>query len=244
VRYSYILFNPPLILRRISIANDHPNDLDSGPSSPSSVSPSYLRHRRQSKSASRHRSHTTTDGSTSHLLARLIARDDEVREINALLVVTSERLETESNRANTSERRALEYFNRLRQATEGRDRAEQEAARLREELKLYKLQLDNAQKEIFRAQDIINQVSAQKNEAEAEAARARTKARKLHEEKMVMIAHEEGRHRGYKEGLSYGRRLGFDEGRSGPIRYNGSSTRRIPRRAVQPDEEEEDEEDE
>ncbi|KAJ8580591.1 hypothetical protein M405DRAFT_938679 [Rhizopogon salebrosus TDB-379] len=66
------------------------------------------------------------------------------------------------------------------------------------------------------------------------------KARKLHEEKMVMIAHKEGRHRRYKEGLSYGRRLGFDEGRSGQIRYNGSSTRRIPRRAVQPDEEEED----
>jgi len=57
---------------------------------------------------------------------------------------------------------------------------------------LYKLQLDNAQKEIFRAQDIINQVSAQKSEAEADAARARTKARKLIEENMVMIAHEEG----------------------------------------------------
>jgi len=77
---------------------------------------------RQSKSASRHHSHTTTDGSTSHHLARLIARDDKVREINALLVVTPERLKTESNSANTSERRALGYFNRLRQATEGRDR--------------------------------------------------------------------------------------------------------------------------
>jgi hypothetical protein len=234
----------PLIPSRISIANDHPNDLDSGPSSPSYVAPSYLRHRRQSKSTSRHRSHTTTEGSTSHLLARLIARDDEVREINALLVVTSERLETESNRANTSERRALEYFSRLRQATEGRDRAEQDAARLREELKLYKLQLDNAQKEIFRAQDIINQVSAQKSEAEADAARARTKARKLIEEKMVMIAHEEGRHRGYKEGLSYGRRLGFDEGRSRPIRYSASSARRIPQRGVLPDGEGEEEEEE
>ncbi|KAJ8585080.1 hypothetical protein M405DRAFT_684489, partial [Rhizopogon salebrosus TDB-379] len=123
----------------------------------------------------------------------------EVREINALLVVTSEHLEIESNRANTSERRALEYFSRLCQATGGRDRTEQEAARLREELKLYKLQLDNAQKEILRAQDILNQVSAQKNEAEAKAARARTKERKLHEEKMVMIAHERGRHCGYKE---------------------------------------------
>ncbi|KAG0694828.1 hypothetical protein DFH29DRAFT_300959 [Suillus ampliporus] len=228
--------------QRISIANEHPNDLESGPSSPSSP-PSYLRPRRQSKSTSRHRSHTTTDGgSSSHLLARLIARDDEVREINALLVVTSERLETESNRANTSERRALEYFNRLRQATENRERAEQDSARLREELKLYKLQLDNAQKEIFRAQDIINQVSAQKCEAEADAARARTKARKLQEEKMMMIAHEEGRRRGYKEGLSIGRRLGFDEGTT--IRYDEDPARRVRRTAVPPDQGDEEEEDE
>jgi hypothetical protein len=66
-------------------------------------------------------------------------------------------------------------------------------------------------------QDIINQVSAPKSEAEAEAVRARTKARKLIEEKMV--------NRGYKEGLLYGRRLGFDEGRSRPIRYSASSAR-------------------
>lgn len=229
--------------QRISIANEHPNDLESGPSSPSSP-PSYLRPRRQSKSNSRHRSqHTTTDGgSSSHLLARLIARDDEVREINALLVVTSERLETESNRANSSERRALEYFNRLRQATENRERAEQDLARLREELKLYKLQLENAQKEIFRAQDIINQVSAQKCEAEADAARARTKARKLQEEKMMMIAHEDGRRRGYKEGLTIGRRLGFDEGTT--IRYDDEPARRVHRPAVQPDERDQEEEEE
>ncbi|KAG2339282.1 hypothetical protein BDR05DRAFT_841890, partial [Suillus weaverae] len=180
--------------------------------------------------------------SSSHLLARLIARDDEVREINALLVVTSERLETESNRANSSERRALEYFNRLRQATENRERSEQESARLREELKLYKLQLENAQKEIFRAQDIINQVSAQKCEAEADAARARTKARKLQEEKMMMIAHEDGRRRGYKEGLSIGRRLGFDEGST--IRYDDEPARRVHRPAVQPDGGDEEEEEE
>ncbi|KAG1813054.1 hypothetical protein EV424DRAFT_1541929 [Suillus variegatus] len=229
--------------QRISIANEHPNDLESGPSSPSSP-PSYLRPRRPSKSNSRHRSqHTTTDGgSSSHLLARLIARDDEVREINALLVVTSERLETESNRANSSERRALEYFNRLRQATENRERAEQDSARLREELKLYKLQLENAQKEIFRAQDIINQVSAQKCEAEADAARARTKARKLQEEKMMMLAHEDGRRRGYKEGLTIGRRLGFDEGST--IRNDDEPVRRVHRPAVLPDGGDEEEEEE
>ena len=169
--------------------------------------------RRRSKSASHHHSRSTADGSSSgHLLARLVSREEEVREINAALVVTSERLEAESTRANAAERRALDYFHRLRIATENRERAEQDSARLREELKLYKLQLDNAQKEIFRAQDIIDQVASQRNEAEADAAKARTKARRLQEEKLVMLAREEGRKMGYKEGLSIGRRIGYDEG--------------------------------
>ncbi|KAH7890194.1 hypothetical protein F5I97DRAFT_1934898 [Phlebopus sp. FC_14] len=215
--------------QRADIAHEHPIDVESGPSSPSSGLPSYLQSPRfrakSSKSASRHRSHTTTEGSSSQLLARLIARDEQVREVNALLVVTSDRLEAESTRANDAERRALDYFNRLRSVQESRERAEQESARLREELKLYKLQLENAQKEIFRAQDIINQVSAQRNEAEADAARARTKARKLQEEKLVMLAREEGRRQGYKEGLSMGRRVGYDEGRAAGRAGVGSSTR-------------------
>lgn len=127
--------------------------------------------------------------------------------------MANDRLETETSRANAAERRALEYFSRLKSTTESKDRSDQEAARLREELKLYKLQLENAQKEIFRAQDIINQVSVQRNEAEADAARARTKARKLQEEKLVMLAREEGRREGYQEGLSKGRRMGFQEAR-------------------------------
>ena len=205
------------------MAHEHP-PVESGSSSPSSSLPSYLKsttnahpnhsaHRRRSKSASRHRSHTT-EGSSSHLLARLIARDEEVREVNVLLTVANERLEAETTRANAAERRALEYFSKLKATIETKDRSDQEAARLREELKLYKLQLENAQKEIFRAQDIINQVSVQRNEAEADAARARTKARKLQEEKLVMLAREEGRRQGYQEGWNRGRRIGFQEARS------------------------------
>lgn len=57
-------------------------------------------------------------------------------------------------------------------------------------------------------------MAKEKNDAEEEAARARTKARQLQEEKLVMMAREEGRRQGFKEGLSRGRRIGFDEGRS------------------------------
>lgn len=195
-------------------------DLESDQSSPTCFGATpdgnraqHIPRRRRSKSTSRHRSHTT-EGSTSHFLARLIAQDEEVREVNAYLAVANERLDAETMRANAAERRALDYFSKLKFATESKDRTEQEASRLREELKLYKLQLENAQREIFRAQDIINQVSSQRNEAEAEAARARTKARKLQEEKLVMLAREEGRRQGYREGLMKGRSLGYYEARA------------------------------
>lgn len=87
------------------------------------------------------------------------------------------------------------------------------------------MQLENAQQEIFKAQEIINQVAKEKNEAEEDAARARSKARQLQEEKLVMLAHEEGRRQGFKEGLSRGRRIGFEEGRSIP--YEDGRPRRI-----------------
>ncbi|KAF8555411.1 hypothetical protein OG21DRAFT_902635 [Imleria badia] len=177
---------------RAHLAHEHPNGLVSSPSSPSSRIPTFDSHRR-SKSPSHQRAHTTTIGSrSSHLLARLVSREEEVRELNAALVVTNERLDAETSRANAAERRALDYFHRLRIATENCEHTEQESAGLREELKLYKLQLENAQKETVRAQDIIDQVVSERNEAEAEAARAKIKARKL-QEKLVVLAREEHR---------------------------------------------------
>jgi hypothetical protein len=83
-----------------------------------------------------------------------------------------------------------------------------------QELNLYKVQLDNAQREIFRAQEVINQVVKEKQDAEEEAVYARAKARKFKEENLVMIAREEGRRQGFEEGLSRGRRIGFEEGRT------------------------------
>lgn len=67
-------------------------------------------------------------------------------------------------------------------------------------------------------------MAKEKHDAEEEAARARTKARQLQEEKIVMLAREEGRRQGFKEGLSRGRRIGFEEGRS--IAYDDGPPRR------------------
>ncbi|KAF8550401.1 hypothetical protein OG21DRAFT_1487788 [Imleria badia] len=270
---------------RVHLAHEHHHDLDSSPSSPSSGTPTFFDSHGRSKLASHQRSPTATDGSrSSHLIARLVSLGEEVREISAATVITTKHLEAETSRANAAERRALRH---LRIATENRERAEQESARLREALELCKLQLENAQKDIFRAQDIIDQgasqrndhrpaqlaivdqqrelmrymsglhdwlardvqdrqaelrgvtarvdqlredlgrlgvgagpgvpipqpqPASQRNEAEAEAARARTKTKKLQEEKLMMLAREEGRRMGYQEGLSRGRRIGYDEG--------------------------------
>ncbi|KAF8555438.1 hypothetical protein OG21DRAFT_1483882 [Imleria badia] len=146
--------------QRAHFAHKHLNDLDSSASSPSSGTPAYYDSRRRLTSTSRQRSYTATDGCrNSYLLAGLLSLQEEVRKINAATVVTTERLEAEIFRADAAERR-LNSFHRLRVPTENRQRAEQESARLREALELCNLQLENAKQEIFRAQDIIDQVAS------------------------------------------------------------------------------------
>ena len=76
------------------------------------------------------------------------------------------------------------------------------------------MQLESAQKEIYRAQEVLSTVDHQRQEAEEEAARARTTARALKEEKLVQVAREEGRRLGLEEGIQRGRDLGYQEGRA------------------------------
>lgn len=80
------------------------------------------------------------------------------------------------------------------------------------ERRLYKIQLETAQQEIFRAQDVLSVVDAQRVEAEEDAARARAATRKMNQEVMVQLAREEGRRTGIREGIERGRDLGFYEG--------------------------------
>ena len=85
---------------------------------------------------------------------------------------------------------------------------------LLQELRLYKIQLENAQKEIFRAQEVLSRVEQDRHDAEEDAARARTAARKLKEEKLIQDALEDGRRLGMEEGIARGRDLGYQEGRA------------------------------
>lgn len=142
------------------------------------------------------------------------ARDSSTsssKKLSSLLILTSERLDKETRRANDAERRVSEAIALARSANEAKLIAQRDAARANEELRLYKLQYDNAQREIFKAQELIDQIEAERQEAEAAAARARSTARKLKEQNLIIVAREEGRQVGYQEGLATGRRMVYEE---------------------------------
>lgn len=145
------------------------------------------------------------------------------KKLSSLLVLTSERLDKEIRRANDAERRASDALALARSSNEAKLIAQRDAARANEELRMYKLQYENAQREIFKAQELIDQIEAERQDAEAAAARARSTARKLKEQNLIIMAREEGRQLGYQEGLATGRRMAYEE-RTRASDYTDGST--------------------
>jgi hypothetical protein len=153
-------------------------------------------------------------GISSKQLARLLLyQQRETRDLERILSDVSRQVQHETARADDSERRAREAALRFRSIDDARRLAEQEVTRAKEELELYKRQLDYAQVEINRAQQVLDSVESQRSDAEQVAASARATARKLKEERMMDIAREEGRRQGMREGLERGRYAGYAEGR-------------------------------
>ncbi|KAI9000700.1 hypothetical protein BD414DRAFT_472481 [Trametes punicea] len=124
-----------------------------------------------------------------------------------------ERLDGEIRRRQDAERRALELAQRFKFVNESRIAAQQELDRVHAELRMYKVQLDNAQREILRGSDLLKDTEAQRDSAEAAAARARSLARRLKEEQLMLRAREEGRREGYREGLQ----RGYQQARGGGL---------------------------
>ncbi|KAG6373888.1 hypothetical protein JVT61DRAFT_6041 [Boletus reticuloceps] len=155
----------------------------------------------------RQRAHSTA--SPRDLMDMLVNEEYESKQTRKVLYTAFDRLEHETRRAEGAEARIEETIQRARAINEARISAEQRTVRAQEELKLYKLQLDNAQKEILRAQDVLKAIEAQRDEAEAAAVSARSRARRLNEERMIELAREEGRRLGFEEGVRRGRRMGY-----------------------------------
>lgn len=162
-------------------------------------------------------------------IASILRYDEQQsKDLRRMLLTVTEQLKQESQRADDNERRAREAIQRFRAINEARVAAQQDAARANEELRMYKLQLDYAQKEIFRAQEILESLETQRHDAESSAAKARNVARKLREEGLVDLAREEGHRLGLQEGLSRARRVGFDQTRSTPDRRDSRPVQSNP----------------
>lgn len=161
---------------------------------------------------------------TAKELLRMLAEEQETtHDLQQELTLTSSQLALEQDRADTAERKIREAIIRFKDANDARLAAQADAARLREELKLYKGALEEAQKEILKAQNILKDVEGRRREAEEEATQLRRKLRKLHEEKMVEMAREEGRKQGLQEGIEMGKDIGYLRGRNQGY-INGRST--------------------
>ncbi|KAI1796067.1 hypothetical protein LXA43DRAFT_988175 [Ganoderma leucocontextum] len=156
--------------------------------------------------------------SLSHRVKSLVNETIETRKLRKVLHAALDRLDSETRRSQEAERRALELAQRFKIVNDARVAGQQELDRTHAELRMYKVQLDNAQREILRGSDLVKDIEQQRDNAEAAAARARSMARRLKEEQLVMKAKEEGRREGYQEGL----RRGYQQARGvslieGPI---------------------------
>lgn len=138
------------------------------------------------------------------MLAHVLARKERDSHIHQLLKLTLAKLDEQSQRATDAERRAAECLVRARTAIDARAKSDADAAAARTELALYKLQLEQAQREINRAQEYLDGLEARRHDAEQDAARARSVARKLQEERAVEAARELGKQQGYSDGFRHG----------------------------------------
>lgn len=178
----------------------------------------------------RERIHSGT--SKRDLVKALISEEYESKQTRRVLYKAYDQFQHETKRATEAEGRALEAAQRYRSLNESKILAQHEAVRLKEELRLYKLQLENAQSEIHKAQNILRAVEEQRDDAEESAARSRDTARKLNEARLIEQAREEGRRLGFEEGIRRARDIGFDEGMGLGYDENRANTRRIAPRPI------------
>ena len=144
-----------------------------------------------------------SERTTKQLIRLLIHEEYETKQTHRLLHAAFERLESETRRVNEAEERVVEIARRFNTVNETRVQAQAEAVKLSAELGMYKLQLNNAQEEIFKAQHILRKVEDERDDAAAEATEARDTARRYREQHLVHLAREEGRKMGYLQGIRH-----------------------------------------
>ncbi|KAL1681407.1 hypothetical protein EV122DRAFT_275462 [Schizophyllum commune] len=161
------------------------------------------------KSKSRSRTHSAASGETLLLLLREQERD--AQNARNLLRAAMDEVDASASRLAEAERERRELaqaqVTQRLQAHAATVQVQVGASRTKHELEMYKLQLEAAQREIARAQSVVQMMQTQRDDAERAAAKARTIARRLKEEQIVLRAREQGREEGYAEGVERARML-------------------------------------
>ncbi|KAG6897998.1 hypothetical protein C0992_007487 [Termitomyces sp. T32_za158] len=159
--------------------------------------------RRRSRQHSRSYNEDTISGvtATDEVVRQLKEQKKETSTLRRALRLAAERMDAESQRTVTLERGNVQAVEQFLTLNESRLAAQQEALKAGTELRVYQFQLENARREIERAQDIARTLENQRHEAEEAASRSRAELRKHAQAHLVAAAKEEGRRLGFEAGL-------------------------------------------
>jgi hypothetical protein len=171
------------------------------------IEPSRMRKRNSTSERRRIRERDLANASPSQrdLVRLLIDQEQEASILRKQLYIANQRVDSEARRAAELERANQLATQRYREINESRVVVQQEASKAIQDSRLYHLELENAQKEIGRAQESLKDIERERDEAEAAAARARAKTRKLREQQIVAAARKEGRRLGFEAGFEHAR---------------------------------------
>ncbi|KAF9265651.1 hypothetical protein L218DRAFT_153497 [Marasmius fiardii PR-910] len=122
------------------------------------------------------------------------------RSISALLLLSNERLNNATNRVTSLESDREELLKRFGSLYKEKLELQNELYSTQESLRLHKFQLELAQKEIDRANELLHEFDRQRTQADSNAAKLRSQVRNLEEEKQIRKGWDEGWDLGFKVG--------------------------------------------
>ncbi|KAL5536177.1 hypothetical protein ACEPAF_4282 [Sanghuangporus sanghuang] len=160
--------------------------------------PTSLSHSRTTSSAKRSRK---TSASTARDLVRALLHEklEADTSTDVQLARAYDIIKEESRRAAEAERAALETSQRLKALALSRASAQKDASRAQSELRAYKLQLENAQRQLQEANTIVAASDAERARAEQAARKLKHAVEKLRLNDLMRRAREEGRREGLLE---------------------------------------------
>ena len=165
----------------------------------SNLSESEAKFLSRSLTSSGRRSRKTSSTSNRELIKILLEEKWDAERMQDQLDRAYGIIRAESRRVTLAEQTAVETSDRLRGANHARMAAQQEAARAKAELRLYKVQFENAQEQLKRANELILQSDLDRERAEHATEKMRRQVEKYREMEITRRAREEGRMEGREE---------------------------------------------